>query len=254
MSPALTLVAVHGNGGGAWRFERVRPFLPEEVRFTTPTLPGFGRVPRDPALASLRDYATRLRSLIADEPRPLVLLGHGIGGSLLLELAQFAPEAGDALILHAPVGARLESRLLPRLLRSRAAAAIGQRALASRLLRPLWRRRLLSTPVPRVYLDRFFGEYRSCAVFGDMFALITPEWFASLRPVPTPGALLWGERDGVLGVDQLEAFRVLLPGCLVSLPRRWDHFPMVEDPEGYAREVLALCRRLCGLPRGPHPP
>ena len=48
----------------------------------------------------------------------------------------------------------------------------------------------------------------------------------------------------MLTVDQVGAFRALLPGCLVSLPGRWDHFPMVEDPEAYATEIVALARKL----------
>jgi len=39
--PSITVVAVHGNGGGAFRFERARPYLPPEIRFEPMTLPGF---------------------------------------------------------------------------------------------------------------------------------------------------------------------------------------------------------------------
>jgi pimeloyl-ACP methyl ester carboxylesterase len=245
-SPVLTLVAVHGNGGGAHRFARVEPFVPGDVRFCPVTLPGFAAVPRDPSLTSLRSYADRLRGFVESEPRPRVVLGHGIGGSIALELAQFAAPAMDGLILHAPVGAGLGSRVFPRLMALPGARALGQWAFCARLLRPLWRRRLFSRPVPRDYLDRFFDEYRSCSVFGEMFDLITPEWFESLRPVTVPAALLWGERERVLTVDQVGAFRALLPGCLVSLPGRWDHFPMIEDPEAYATEIVALARKLTG--------
>ncbi|HSB62349.1 MAG TPA: alpha/beta hydrolase, partial [Vicinamibacteria bacterium] len=148
--------------------------------------------------------------------------------------------------LHAPVGAGLRSRRFPRLMALPGARRLGQWAFSTPLLRPLWRRRLFSRPVPRDYADRFFAEYRASAAFARMFDLITPGWFESLRPVPVPSALLWGERERVLTVDQAEAFRPLLPGCLVSLPGRWDHFPMIEEPEAYAREVCALARKLAG--------
>ncbi len=240
----LTLVALHGNGGGAFRFARVEPFVPLDVRFRPVTLPGFASVPRDPTLTSLRAYAERLRECLRAEPRPRVLLGHGIGGSIALEAAQFASNEMDGLILHAPVGARLGPRLLPRLMALPGAGRIGPWVFSSRPLRPFWRRRLFSRAVPRDYLERFFAEYRACSVFSQMFGLITPAWFASLRAVSVRAALLWGERERVLMVDQLDAFRPLLPGCLVSLPGGWDHFPMIEDPEAYAREISALARKL----------
>ncbi len=75
---------------------------------------------------------------------------------------------------------------------------------------------------------------------------VSSEWLASLRPVTVPAALLWGEKDRILPVRQVEAFRPLLPGALVSLPGRWGHTPMLDDPAGYAREICALARRLVG--------
>jgi pimeloyl-ACP methyl ester carboxylesterase len=243
-SSPLTIIALHGNGGGAFRFERVHPFIPAGIRFQPITLPGFAGQPADPTLRTLPDYAAYLRRLTAAELRPLVLLGHGIGGSLALEFAQrFAAEL-DGLILHAPVGTRLESRLFPRLMALPGARRLGQRLFSARIARPLSKRLLFSRPVPAVYLDRFFDEYRRCAVFGQMFDLITPAWFNSLRPIDLPTALLWGERERVLSVTQLDDYRALLPQHLIRVISGWDHFPMIEQPEEYASEVVRLAREL----------
>ncbi|MCI0526848.1 MAG: hypothetical protein L0Y56_05270 [Nitrospira sp.] len=40
----LTLIALHGNGGGAFRFERVKPYVPKDVDFQALTLPGFALI------------------------------------------------------------------------------------------------------------------------------------------------------------------------------------------------------------------
>jgi pimeloyl-ACP methyl ester carboxylesterase len=244
MTTALTVVALSGNGGGAFRFERLKPYLPATVRFQPVTLPGFAGKPRDLALHSLYDYALHLRGMINPEPRPLVLLGHGIGGSLALEFAQHFAAELDGLILHAPVGARLESRRFPRLMALPGARAIGQWLFSARLARPLFKRLLFSHPVPPDYLDRFFDEYRRCAVFSQMFDLITPEWFQSLKVVDLPTALLWGERERVLNVDQLNDYRALLPNHITRTIPGWDHFPMIEQPEEYAKEIVMLARTL----------
>lgn len=240
----LTIIALHGNGGGAFRFERVKPFIPAPIRFQPITLPGFAGQPADPTLRTLPDYAAYLRGVTAIEPRPLVLLGHGVGGSLALEFAQrFAAEI-NGLLLHAPVGTRLESRLFPRLMALPGARRLGQRLFSARLTRPLFKRLLFSQPVPAGCLDRFFDEYRRCAVFGQMFDLITPAWFNSLHPIDLPAALLWGERERVLSVAQLDDYRALLPHHLIRIVPGWDHFPMIEQPEEYATEIVKLAQEL----------
>ena len=44
----VTLVAVHGNGGGAHRFARVAPLMPPDVTLVAVTLPGLRRRPGGP--------------------------------------------------------------------------------------------------------------------------------------------------------------------------------------------------------------
>lgn len=65
----------------------------------------------------------------------VALHGNGGGGSLALEFVQRFSADIDGLLLHAPVGARLRSRLLPRLLRLPGVAELGRRVFASRASR-----------------------------------------------------------------------------------------------------------------------
>ncbi|MEM7333480.1 MAG: alpha/beta hydrolase [Chloroflexota bacterium] len=242
--PELTIVAIHGNGGGAFRFDRIRPFLPDAVRFLPITLPGFAAKPADPALQTLSDYADHLHGIVAQEQRPLVLLGTGIGGSIALEYVQRNPEAIDGLILHAPVGTRLEKRLFPRFMKLPGMRRLGQLTFSSPITRPLFRRLLFHQPVPNDYLNRFFNEYRQCSVFGQMFDIITQPWFDGLRPVDIPTVLLWGERERVLTVDQLDDYKQLLPNHTTRIVPDWDHFPMIEQPAEYSEEMVQLARQL----------
>jgi pimeloyl-ACP methyl ester carboxylesterase len=244
----VTVVAVHGNGGGAHRFSLVGPQMPSGVELRAVTLPGFAVVPADPSLRSLRQYALLLGQLVESIPRPRVMLGHGIGGSIALELAQVldGPEL-DGLILHSPVGAHLDTRWFPQLMAFPGIRELGRQLFASPLLRPIWRNMLFSGAVPRAYTDRFFDEYGTCSVFGQMFDLITPEWFARLRNVSVPTAILWGAGDSVLIVDQLQEFKRLLPDALAVRIVGWGHFPMAEAPRTYADEVATIAHALAGL-------
>ena len=250
----VTLVAVHGNGGGAHRFARVSPLMPPDVPLVAVTLPGFAAVPADPALRSLADYAACLADLIAPLPRPRVVLGHGIGGSIALELVQRRADLADGLILHAPVGARLDRRLFPRLMALPGARALGRRLFGSRPLRPIVRRLLFSGAVPPDYLDRFFEEYRRCSAFGQMFDLITPTWFRGLRPTALPSVLLWGEAERLLAVEQVDDYRALLPRATIRREPGWGHFPMIERPDEYAAEIAGLARALAAPAEEAPPP
>ena len=240
----LTLVAIHGNGGGAFRFERVLPHVPEGIVWRALTLPGFDGSAADPTLTSVRDYADWIVEHIAAESRPRVLLGTGIGGSFALDAAQRHAERIDGLLLHAPVGTRLDTRLFPRLMRRPAIRRLGRRLIASPWTRPLFRRLLFREALPRDYVRRFFEAYRHCAAFEQMFEIIHPAWFDGLRPVELPAALLWGERERVLHVDQLEDYRRLLDEPEIRRVPGWDHFPMIEQPEEFIREVIQISERL----------
>lgn len=236
----FSLVALHGNGGGGFRFERSRPYFSPQVNFSAPTLPGFAGVPPDASLASVYDYASQLRQHVTAQPAPRVLLGTGIGGAITLEYLQHFAEDLAGVILHAPVGTRLDTRLFPRLMALPGMKWLGQQTFASPLTRPVFRRLLFTEPLPDAYVNRFFDEYRRCAVFGQMFEIITADWFTTLKPSPVPAALLWGERERVLSVDQLEDYKALLPNHRVRVVPTWDHFPMIETPEAFAQVVTEL--------------
>ncbi|MBK8977840.1 MAG: alpha/beta fold hydrolase [Planctomycetes bacterium] len=243
LPPGATILALHGNGGGAVRFDAIAArFAPGALHAVT--LPGFDGRPLGPRGATLAGQVESALAALGELTRPRIVLGHGIGGSLALELAQRHRDALDALLLHAPVGARLEQRRFPRLMRPRVVRGCVRRALGARLLRPLWRRWLFRAPLAPDVDARFFAGYRDCAAFGHAFDWYTPAWFASLRPVDVPAVLLWGGRERVLTADQSADFAALLPAARTVVVPDWDHFPMLEEPDDYARRIADLATGL----------
>jgi pimeloyl-ACP methyl ester carboxylesterase len=238
------IVAIHGNGGGGFRFARLHPFVPEHITLRTPTLPGFADVPRDSNFCTLADYAAYIKTIVEAVPTPRILLGHGIGGSLALEYLQHYSDSVQGVILHAPVGAQLEQRRFPKLMKLPGMAELGKQVFASPLFRPLWTRLLFHGEVPEDYLRQFFAEYRHCSAFAQMFDLITAQWFAGLEARAVPAVLLWGEREKVLRVAQLEAFLQLLPAAQRVTVPDWDHFAMIDAPEAYMMQIATLARIL----------
>jgi len=242
----FSLIAIHGNGGGGFRFERLKPFIPSSVNFLAPTLPGFAEVKRDPNLKTLKDYAFKLREMIASQAKPMILLGTGIGGSIALEFLQHFEREVQGLILHAPVGTRLNQRLFPKLMKPVFVRRFGQWLFSSTLARPLFKPLLFQSPeqIPADYLKKFFDEYRRCEAFAEMFDIINDAWFKSLRPSNIPAVLLWGEKERVLTPDQAHDYQTLLPNSIIKLVPNWNHFPMIEQPEAFAREVISLSKKL----------
>ncbi|MEY2981943.1 MAG: hypothetical protein RL562_2170 [Planctomycetota bacterium] len=241
--PACTLVVLHGNGGGAARFERLAGHWPADLVVKLPELPGFGaRGGEVVAGLGMPDYAREVVEIVRRCPRPRVLLGHGIGGSFALAALQQDPDLVDGVVLHAPVGAHLDKRRFPRLMRPRLVRRLAQWVVSSRLTRPWLRGRLFVDPdaLPADVEARFFADYRRCSAFGHVFDLIDARWFDSLRPVPVPAVLLWGLGERVLAPSHAEAFQGPLPRAELRTVEAWGHFPMLEAPADYA-SVVADC-------------
>lgn len=241
---SVAVIAIHGNGGGGFRFQRAAQYFPSDVKFVAPTLPGFAGEPRDAALKTINDYGNALRIIVEREPRPRILLGHGIGGSLGLQLAQQFPDALDGIILHAPVGAFLDRRQFPQLMLLPGVARLGKAIFTNRLLRPYFAARLFAKDVPRDYVEQFFNEYVSCTVFEEMFHLITHQWFSSLGPIALPACILWGGQDRVLSSTHAPEFAKLFPHSSTQIVEAWTHWPMIEQPQDYATVVARIAREL----------
>lgn len=239
----MKIIAVHGNGGGSTRFDRVSTSFPASIDFVAVDLPGFNGVPVDPSLRDVAGYADHLAELIDQhrETDPVVVLGHGIGGSIALDLASRRPDTMDGLILHAPVGADLDTRLFPKVMSTKPVRELIRRMIAARPLRPIWRRLFFPIGAPKADIDTFFEGYRTCASFGQMFEIIDADWFESLEPVrELPVTLLWGEHDRVLKSGQTDAIAAKAPDAERVIEPGWDHFPMLEQPEEYARVIAGL--------------
>lgn len=241
---SMTIIAIHGNGGGGFRFSRLFQFMPTRVRLVAPTLPGFSNRPSDPSLTDLKRYADNIVEMVSNEAPPRILLGHGIGATILLEFAQQHASLADGFIFHAPVGSSLKSRFFPNLMKIPMAPQFGRYLFSEPLLRPIFRSLVFSRKVPADFCDKFFDEYRACSVFEQMFDIITPEWFALLKPISTPSALLWGARDRAIRVNELEHFKPLLPNLQTKIVSSWAHFPMIEEPEEYASKIVSISEEL----------
>ena len=99
------LVLVHGLGGAAANWVELAPLLARRHRLLVPDLPGHGGSEALPAVSGLDPFADRVALLAEREgmlPAPVV--GHSLGGMVVLRLALRRPGDVTALVLAAGAG------------------------------------------------------------------------------------------------------------------------------------------------------
>jgi len=95
------LILVHGTPGSAagWADYLMAP--PEGLDVIAVDRPGFGASGPDAAVTGLADQAAAVLALMPDDGRPMVLLGHSLGGPVVARVAAEHPGRVSALVLLA---------------------------------------------------------------------------------------------------------------------------------------------------------
>lgn len=247
------ILMVHGNGGAKTRFQLFKEKVDKEtvsLGVYLPELPGFEGRP----LPEASDYWTLfLRHLgqivLSDQKKPWIVYGHGIGGSILLEWAArnwilpdrsfFRPEQ---VILHGIIGASLEQRLFPKVMKWPPIRHLLHRLIYTPWLQPFWERRLFIDPeaIPKALRDQFFLDYRNCRAFPVFFDLITPAWYRQVQSVTAWESFhfIWGSEERVVAAKFLDYWKKDYPNATFEVVEGWDHFPMLEQPEAFYKKII----------------
>jgi len=242
----IHVVALAGNGGNRARWAQLPQPLDNvvgnEIRLQGVSLPGFEGLALPHKNPTIDDFAAWLADAIDALDSPKVFFGTGIGGSIGLQAAQRAGLA-DAYIFHSPVGPNLDTRLLPKLMKPPLVRKAAKHLIGGPAGRVLLRRRFGNT-LPPAAINDFAQGYLDCEAFEVMWDILDADWFDALEPIAEPTALVWGAEDGVLGADLAKDFSSVLPDAEVIIEETWGHYPMLEDPAGFALSISALSRRL----------
>jgi pimeloyl-ACP methyl ester carboxylesterase len=247
------LVLVHGLGGAASNWTELAPLLLPGRRLLVPDLPGHGGSTALPGVSGLEPFADRVAAVAEREgmlPAPIV--GHSLGGMVVLRLALRHPDAVPALVLAGAAGLSIGGvwgrnvlSLFTSVRPGRIAARYRSRVSRSRLLRRLVFG-FVSVADPAGQTDQavegfLAGQLLHTDVDSAWQALRRDDPRQELEGIRRPVLVLWGAEDVQLPLEdafeytrRLHARLRVIPGC--------GHLLIGERPEACADAIETFLR------------
>lgn len=226
------LVLVHGLGGAASNWTELAPLLAKRHRLLVPDLPGHGGSSALPAVSGLEPYADRV-ALVAERegmlPAPVV--GHSLGGMVVLRLALRRPRDVKAIVLAGAAGLSIGNVFGRQLLSLFTAVRPGRIAAryrswvsrSHRLRRLVFGFVSVADPVAlsSEAVEGFLAaQLLHTDVDGAWQALRVDDPRQELEAIHCPVLVLWGAEDVQLPLDdafeytrRLRAQLRVIPGC-----------------------------------------
>lgn len=242
------LILIHGLGGAASNWTELAPLLRRRHRLLVPDLPGHGGSTALPAVSGLQPYADRVALVAESEgllPAPVV--GHSLGGMVVLRMALRRPDDVEAVVLAGAAGLSVGNVWGRQLLSVFTAVRPGR--LAGRYRSLVQRSRVLrrlvfgfvSVSDPVGLTDKavegfLAGQLLHTDVDSAWQALRRDDPRQELEAVRAPVLVLWGAEDVQLPLDdafeytrRLRARLRVIPGC--------GHLLIGERPEACADAI-----------------
>jgi pimeloyl-ACP methyl ester carboxylesterase len=199
-------------------------------------LPGFGASPAPSEPWGSARYADAVaRVLVQVSGRPVVVVGHSLGGRVALQLGARHPGAVGALVLTgAPIGPK--------------APGAGRLAPGYRVARRLHRAHLLSEPAMERARQRYgSADYRAAAgVMRQILVRMVAEDYSDVvGRLRCPVELVWGADDTVAPPGMARWLRDQVPGAVLVECPEVGHLVPVAAP-GALRGAVERALQRCG--------
>ena len=232
------LLFLHGED----YFGQHRPFfdvLAKRFRLVAPRHPGFGSSSLPDSFRSVDDLAYLYLDLVENLhlERP-VLVGASLGGWIALEMAVRSPKTFERLVLLGTVGVKMGGR--------------EERDFADIYQIPETEMRELTFADPGRFVPKYaeLDQAELTAIARDRestwhFAwrpyMHNPTLKTWLHRVRAPTLMVWGEQDGVAGLDYAHALSKALPDARLEVVAQAGHYPQIEQPEKVASLIEVFC-------------
>ena len=219
------LVLLHGYGVSGAIWQRVLPLLAQNYQVIVVDLPGYGRS-QFTGTWRLREIAPLLaRWLQQMELRPVVLIGHSMGGAIAIHLTASVPELIDRLALVDAAGLPLHAQF-PTL----AARSIGSFFQLGNGSFPL-----------QVLHDHLFTSRR--LLWQSAQEIAKSDFRTELAMIAVPTLIIWGERDLLLPLTLGHELHTALPHATFVTVPECGHRPMLAKPAMFSQTVLRFLQQ-----------
>jgi pimeloyl-ACP methyl ester carboxylesterase len=254
---APTIVMVHGFVGGKENFYPLARALAGKYRLVIPDLPGWGESQRIPNenygfLAQSERLAAFIRNV--SPGKPVVLVGHSMGGGVAALVAAGHPELVSRVALIDAAGVRFDDNVFgAEVLAGRNPYAVNDRASLDRFLATVFHvedaKPWLPWPADKAYIAR---RTRDAAFEQQVLAAIGrgPERFlpgSEAARIKQPTLLLWCRQDAVIDPSALALYAQRIPQAMGVMLDDCGHMSIMERPEDVAVAIDRLIER--GQPR-----
>jgi pimeloyl-ACP methyl ester carboxylesterase len=245
------LLLVHGLGGSAANWCELVPLLASERRLVVPDLPGHGGSDALAAVPSLGAFADRVAAVAEHEDAlPAPVVGHSLGGLVVLHLALRHPAQVTKLVLAASAGLSTGSRFQRSLLTASMATRPGRLVArhTDRVVRSQFLRRAMfggyyvADPIglTEAALRGFLaGHLLHTDIASAWRALRMDDPREQLGAVACPALVLWGSLDAQLPLDDAFEYTRRLRARLRVIPE-CGHLLIGERPDACADAILSF--------------
>lgn len=252
---AAPVVLVHGFGSSLHTWDAWTQLLEHSYHVVRLDVAGFGLSGPDPA----RDYSeaadTRRLLALLDQLglRPVILVGHSMGGRLAWNFAAAHPQRVAGLVLLAPDGFAFPDAQGEFTFRVPWYAGLLRYTLPGWLLRkalePAYfeRQRLDEATVNR-YRDLLLAPGVRQALLDRMAQTRNSDPLPRLHSLTLPTLLLWGEQDALIPLRNAQDFVHAIPHAQLVVLEQLGHVPHEEQPQRSVQPVLEFLRRHSGDP------
>lgn len=253
-----TVLLVHGMAGSKENWMLLAARLSDRYRVIAPDQAGFGG--SDPALDAdyrISGQVDRLRAFAdALKLERFHLVGHSMGGHSAGVFAARYPERVRSLTLMNAAGVPFKANAF------RARIEQGENPFATESIEKFdaFMRMTFERPpfAPRrfreVYAERNAAR---AALWNQILRRVSSEKSRyylqqKLPEIKAPTLVLWCDRDQLLDVSSVDAFRAGLPAATISVFQGCGHMPMMEDPDQTAAALLAHFQAAAAAGSGQH--
>jgi pimeloyl-ACP methyl ester carboxylesterase len=252
---------VHGLLGSRESWAHLVGEMAGSWRIVAPDLFGHGASAKPAGDYSLGAHAATLRDLLDELGiSEVTLVGHSLGGGIVLQFAYLFPDRVQGLVLVSSGGLGRELNPLLR------AATVPGAEFVLPMLASSWLRdrlepvgRLMSRVGMHAGADftegwrglgslkdaesrrAFLATSRSVIDAGGQ-TVGASQRLTALAEVPT--LLVWGARDHIIPVWHAVHAQQVIPSCRVEIFEHAGHFPHLEDPDRFARVLQEFMKSI----------